>query len=236
VGGQKASVHFIAFCPNPLKYTDPDGKSEELAGIAKLLTEKSGFNVITQNPSRSDEEYFYTGGFIRDTGGVYHTRQDAQQGKAGYNKLYDIIFDICTSMETEQFDFSHNDQMLTFWAWKGDYLNLGAGAELGIYKNLTVAGLSTPHWLVDTSLALPMSMTLADKNGNQIASYNPSENQWWITSFNPFRQNVKAGDLRASFTVDFSGRQDMYDSFYKQYRDDHKWTFNQNDYTATLNF
>jgi hypothetical protein len=29
VGGQKASVHFIAFCPNPLKYTDPDGRSDE---------------------------------------------------------------------------------------------------------------------------------------------------------------------------------------------------------------
>jgi hypothetical protein len=26
VGGQKASVHLTAFCPNPLKYTDPDGK------------------------------------------------------------------------------------------------------------------------------------------------------------------------------------------------------------------
>jgi RHS repeat-associated protein len=221
---------------NPVRYINPDGRSEELAGIARALIENPAFVATTQNPSRAVEKIFNAAGFVRDSGGVYHTRQDALQGLGGYNKFYDLIFDACTSMKAYLFDFSHEDQYLAFWVWKGDYLNLGAGAELGIYKNLTISGSSTPHWLVDTNLALPMSMTLTDKNGNLIASYNPSENQWWITSFNPFRQNVKAGDLRASFTVDFSGKRDMYNSFYNEYKEDPRWVFNQNDYTATLNF
>ena len=114
-------------------------------------------------------------------------------------------------------------------------MNLGAGAELGIYTRLSVFGQQTDHWLVDTGLALPM--TISDNNGNLIASYNPSEPQWWITSFNPDYQGVSADSLNATFTVDFLGNTDMYDAFYKQwYGQDDRWTFDSKSYTATLGF
>jgi len=37
-------------------------------------------------------------------------------------------------------------------------------------------------------------------NGEQIASYNPSDLQWWITSFCPAYQNIDAANLSVLFT------------------------------------
>ena len=56
------------------------------------------------------------------------------------------------------FDYIKKNYIL--WAWKGDYLNLGAGAELGIYyggKDIN------SFWKVDKSLAMPMTLTLKHK-------------------------------------------------------------------------
>ena len=131
------------------------------------------------------KDLFWVAGFIQDSKGVYHAQQDALQQYGGYNFLYDIVFDNVTSMKAQPFEFTNDGQDYRFWAWKGDYLNLGAGAELGLYKRLTVFGNQTDHWLVDTNLALPMTLKLNDNKGNLIASYNLSETQWWITAWNP---------------------------------------------------
>lgn len=67
-------------------------------------------------------------------------------------------------------------------------------------------------------------MTLSlDYNGKQIISYDPkkvdpkifdplrkSTDKWWVTGFNPDYQDVKASQLTATYTVDFSGKQDLY--------------------------
>jgi len=106
-------------------------------------------------------------------------------------------------------------------------LNLGVGAELGIYKRMVVNGTKKDHWLVDQSLAMPMTLTLY-YNGEQIISYDPkkvdrkifdplrkSTDKWWVTGFNPDHQDVKASQLKAIYTVDFSGKQDLYKYFIK---------------------
>ncbi|WP_081741712.1 DUF4474 domain-containing protein [Ruminiclostridium josui] len=207
--------------------------------IAEYLIENPAAVYATQHGWFKD--LFYAAGFVRDDKGVYHARQDALQQYGGYNFVYDIIFDYATSMKTQPFEFTYDDQDYRFWAWKGDYLNLGAGAELGLYKRLSVFENETDHWLVDTNLALPMTLTLNDNKGNLIASYNPSEPQWWITAFNPYKQDVNARDLRVTYTVDFSGNKEnkgMFDAFYKQYagQKNSPWTFDKKNYTAMLNF
>lgn len=95
------------------------------------------------------------------------------------------------------------------WAWKGDYINLGAGAELGIYYG------GGPHWFVDKGLAQNMELCLMYKN-ERIIYWTPNDPQWWITGFHPAYQNVKAGDLRAVFTVFFNDKA-MYDALRSQY-------------------
>ena len=84
---------------------------------------------------------FYIAGFVRDEKGIYHARQDCLQQYAGYNDFYDFMFNLGTQMEKQKFPFRYDGQDYILWAWKGDYLNLGAGAEMGIYYGGEPIGL-----------------------------------------------------------------------------------------------
>ena len=166
---------------------------------------------------------------------------------SGYNDFYDEVFDLATSMDTAKFQFSYDGKDYIFWAWKGDYLNLGAGAEMGIYTRMVVIGTPTEHWLVDQSLAMPMTLTL-NYNGKQIISYGPKKDdpkdqntdKWWVTGFNPYYQNVQASELTATYTIDFSGKEGMYNKFiesrdYLTNKD--KWSISKdNKYLLTFTF
>lgn len=56
-----------------------------------------------------------------------------------------------------------------FWVWKGDYMNLGAGAETGICEKY-----SDTHYLTATEKATNMELTLIDNNaGEQLFYYTP---------------------------------------------------------------
>ena len=172
-------------------------------------------------------------GFI-EKDGMYHAHTEALQKYGGYNDFYDYIFDRFTDMEAQPFEFSSNGQDYRFWVWKGDYLNFGAGAELGIYERYS----STDHWVVNTNLAMTMTMILMDAKGNIFASYNPQDPQWWITTFDPSHQNVAASSLIASFTVTFTDVglfNDFVDS--KAFKDDKRWSISPDDkYTLILKF
>ena len=93
-----------------------------------------------------------------DDNGVYHASVNCWQQYAGYNEYYDIAFDVGTSMLSDSFTFSYRNQGYTIWAWKGDYINLGAGAELGIYRG------SSGHRTVDKALASYMGICVAYNN------------------------------------------------------------------------
>lgn len=75
------------------------------------------------------------------------------------------------------------------WIWRGNYLNLGAGAEMGLYYRPTILpsdpdGLD--HYFAHSEIALPMQLYLYDyESGENIFSWRPIEDQWWITGFNP---------------------------------------------------
>ncbi len=69
-----------------------------------------------------------------------HAQFNTWQEYMGYNKLYDKCFRFGTNDNIGIFkqDFSIGDSEYRIWAWKGDYLNLGSGAEIGIYKNMNI--------------------------------------------------------------------------------------------------
>lgn len=102
-------------------------------------------------------------------------------------------------------------------------LNLGAGAEIGIYTG------GEPHWKVDKSLAMNMSMSLA-LNGGNIATW--SARHWWLTSFNPSYQNVNATDLTVTFSVTFDSAQMYFD--FKNSTDE--WNYDDGTYTASYTY
>lgn len=234
-------VQYLYVRDNAIILIDPLGESAEdvTRNLARWIIANPAAVAITQDPGSIGEKVFYAAGFVRDNNGIYHTRQDALQRFGGYNSLYDVVFDYATSMKAQPFEFTYNGQDYRLWAWKGDYLNLGAGAELGIYSRLTIDEVETPHWLVDTDLALPMTMELRNNEGELIASYSPDEPQWWITSFNPYYQKVQACTLTATYTVDFSNSKGMYRAFINSssFTRDKRWTKSKTDpYTVILTF
>ena len=245
------SLNLYTYCwNNAILYTDSSGHwpdpRDEIRALARWLIANPTIVNATQQGLVSD--LFYLAGFTRDSHGIYHTRQDAWQQIGGYNSFYDTIFDYTTSMRSAKFNFTSGNREYILWAWKGDYLNLGAGAELGIYSNQTTLfgkyDVTSPlnnHWLVDTSIAMTMSLRLYDSKWNQLFSYSPNEKQWWITGFDPFLQSVQASDLIAVYTVTFND-QLMFNDFYKKYGIpssaffNRNWIFDEDSKTASFYF
>jgi len=179
------------------------------------------------------DNFLYATLGAENKGGTYHIRQDWWQSWSfvGYNRFYDFVFDVVTDMKTEQFKFTSNNTDFIIWVWKGDYINLGAGAELGIYYG------GGPHWKTGTAYALPMTLQLLDENGNSLVYWKPDEANWWITGFNPQRQCVDAATLTAIYTIDFFSAPDMFENFYAEwYMADSRWTFDIEKLIATFTF
>ena len=113
-----------------------------------------------------------------------------------------------------------NGETFTVWSWKGDYMNLGAGTETGIYQ-ATGDGF---HYTSATDYACDMSLSLSYQ-GEKLFDYSPYgdsalwENgaQWWVDGFDSKTQNVQAVNLTSSTTINFSTMYNgdaMFDSFY----------------------
>ena len=163
-----------------------------------------------------------------DEDGVYHARFDCWQQCVGYTSFYDSVFDLFTDMRyNNEGMFEYNGQNYLFWAWKGDYLNLGAGAELGFYYGGTDMN---SIWQIDKSLAMPMTLTLIHKINGTIVN-NWKSTIWWITAFNPNYPHVLANDLTAYYTVEFINDK-MFDEFAKTERKG--WTYDKEKKIASL--
>ena len=166
-----------------------------------------------------------------DTKGIYHADFDCWQQHFGYTKFYDFVFDIFTDMEcNNEGIFTFNGENYILWGWKGDYINLGAGAELGIYYG----GKSRDSiWKVNKSLAMPMTLTLKYMNKDTIVDNwdNWGNDAWWITAFNPNYKGVKAKDLTAYFSVKFKDEA-MFNEFIKIEREG--WSYDTTSKIASL--
>ena len=202
--------NLFTYCANnPISYYDCSGMSwEDIKDFIRKITHL-GHTFFRD----LDFDTAAMGAFFlmmeADDNGVYHAKFDCWQQYFGYNDFYDFVFDVFTSMEFAKLDFMYRDTGYTLWAWKGDYINLGAGAELGIYVG------NGPHYFVDKSQAMRMGMILEYK-GKKIINYVPYEKQWWLTGFNPSYQNVNASNLTAYLACIFNNS-GMYYAFKKQW-------------------
>ena len=215
------------------------GKMEYIMKGVKLINgiidlSKSNFNLAQQEASLliKETDWAEVGGTLldmdADEDGVYHARFDCWQQCVGYTKFYDSVFDLFTDMRyNSEGMFKYNGQNYMLWAWKGDYLNLGAGAELGFYYG----GVDVNSiWQIDKSLAMPMTLTLVHKINGTIVD-NWKNTTWWITAFNPDYKDVFANDLTAYYTVEFIN-DDMFDKFSEIERKG--WTYDKKSKIAYL--
>ena len=123
----------------------------------------------------------------------------------GYNKFYDDVFSWGTNgnMDYDRIFFSDNGLDYVIWYWRGDYLNLGAGAEIGLYyKNPSNPIQSTisadaeevfdgeEHWF-SSKINVPMTLSLywepilGVPDLIPLFNWAPENPQWWITGFDP---------------------------------------------------
>jgi hypothetical protein len=176
---------------------------------------------------------FFLAGFLQDEHKVWHTYKNCWQQIGGYNDFYDTVFDYATNMMKDKFKVIVDDIEYILWAWKGDYLNLGAGAELGIYKRTVGEDDNETdemyHYRVDKGLSMKMTLKLEDhKTNKEIINFEPNKELWWVTGFHPYAIDRKPEELTATYTVDFSKRPDLYNAFYQKYhidREDTRWEF-----------
>lgn len=163
--------------------------------------------------------------FEKGSDGNYHVNTDKYQVSlfgneysgcwqqlGGYNIGYDFVFDIFCNMEAKNYSFNTTSgEEYTIWVWKGDYLNLGAGGECGIYY-----GKGWQKWAaVDDQL--PMTLTVDYGDG---ISSTWTDETWWITSFNPYKQGIDEEDLTVTVTIDFSeASEEIWQGFYNSYYD-----------------
>lgn len=176
------------------------------------INERISISDLWNEFSRSPETegIFALVDFHKDKDGVYHVSRICWQACGGYNNFYDFAFDSFTSMNRGKFKFGRGDDKFTLWMWKGDYINLGAGGEIGIYKG--------KNWHVGcyTQSKLKMNLNIRLKDGTQVLDWDADDQyQWWITGFNPDKrfQDVKAEDLVMTGMVDFDEERAMWKEF-----------------------
>jgi RHS repeat-associated protein len=194
----------------------------------------------TQN-SKSGFQQVMNQGFDRDKKGNFHTKPDSPQLMGGYNEIYDAIFVAFTNVAPpvkSTFEYEGNSYVL--WAWKGDYINMGSGAEIGFYAQTGPLKDAGPQWnSVSNGYVPKMTMTLRGASGKEIASdnVNNTKPKGWVGAWNPNAQSPDVSNLRATMTVDFSDNPGMFDAFRnRKGQGKDPWSYNVKNGTATLNF
>lgn len=219
-------VNYSSSNPNIVLITWSNEKIKGYTPLLAWLTQKGWFSGL-----------YKIFGFFRENG-IYHASQDAWQQIFGYNNFYDRVFDTFSSMDRAKFDFTVGNKDYAIWAWKGNYYNLGAGAELGIYER--VKGME--QYIVNRNLEMPMTLTLYENRLKKtIIDYKPKEKQWWITGFNPLYTCEPPQYLKATYTIDFSSKKDFFDAFKQKINSTKEyktmgWKFNETTKVATFVF
>lgn len=251
--------------PNPLTADGPIGVwQKHISSTIKGMPYKyaEGFDAYRTKvsiPKRYPFQLKYTlraiGALAADAGGIvldfkldnerqaYHSNIRNWQKIGGYNDLYDEIFRIGTydvinrtkTISKEKFVFDVGNKKYVLWVWRGNYLNLGAGAEIGIYTNpqdiytpdilghkllwtqWDVPGIRSfnPNDINKTpNLLLKMTLSLYQDNHDQsyekIFNWAPADGQWWITGFNNNYMFPNSKDLVTIGSINFEGHEDMY--------------------------
>ena len=153
-----------------------------------------------------------------------HSQHKTWQSIGGYNNLYDNAFGVFTNqnMAREKLAFTVDNMEYILWIWRGDYLNIGEGGEMGIYSRPLALpdNKDLDHYFVDKSLSMPMQLYLYNyenaDNIEEVLSWRPTEKQWWITGFNPdYVGNVDVSKEILIGCVDFTDNMKMYAAFKK---------------------
>ncbi len=152
---------------------------------------KSFYGLTKTGKSKLVNGLLALGGFERDkeNNSIFHAKDKCAQKLFGYNDFYDFAFESGTNISKprkyqfcDENDYKFNmKRQYVIWAWKADYLNLGAGCEVGFYNTYG----STKHYFFVQKLFTELKMKYNKKSVNV---YRPKSHSWWITIFDAGNQ------------------------------------------------
>lgn len=192
-----------------------EGPLKEVDGIASF-----GASIVRKfcNFAFQTEGGAYILNFVYDDKMVvYHSKPDTWQRYFGYNRFYDLVFEVGSNMHYLPFEFSTRDEEYVLWMWKGDYWNLQSGAEIGLYMNPQTYGDMIHYDTID--FEVPMTLSLYNYYNKEkidnIFNWAPEVEQWWITGFSGQNKDFMNPDPEKMVvvgTVDLSENTYMYNA------------------------
>ena len=123
--------------------------------------------------------------------GVWTSPVDAIQKYAGYNSIYDSAFGLVCDENLFISKFKYGGQSWMVEGWKGNYLNMGVGAEIGVYQlDGGVLGRigSGQYWPVSGSDMLYMQYYMYNRSPGAVADdllFRRAGTHWWLNGFRP---------------------------------------------------
>lgn len=128
------------------------------------------------------------------------------QKGVGYNWWYDWFFNLGGDIDKVRMPFEVNTRCYCVWAWKGEYWNLGTGAEIGIYYTDDHEQAEAGYYEVDTD-RLKLHVLMDVRYDNRPITESFEQTNWWITSFTPWKQMPQSDlidvTIRFSFVANY---------------------------------
>lgn len=127
------------------------------------------------------------------------------QQEVGYTTLYDAVFSAGGPIKRLRYEFVEGSTYYCIWLWKGDYWNLGAGAEIGIYATDNSDYAEKNFYEIDPDLTLHVRMVLKYKElGLFTITLNDfHQTNWWTCSFTPLIQHPNINWLSVDIDARF---------------------------------
>jgi RHS repeat-associated protein len=224
---------------NPVSSPPKDDFAKGVEAAVDFIMTITNLIPKTQNADDPLWEGVLALGFDRDEDGKLHTKSDAAQLLLGYGDSVDVAFATGSDIVPEKLEFDCGQTTsCVLWGWKGDYKNMGAGAEIGFYKQEGIFR-GGEHWFADAGGYNPKTtVTLRGADGHTIVSDNVEnpKAKVWCGGWDPHVQNVRTADITATMTIDFSDNKAMFDAAIKGRYDPDLWKFNERTQTITLQF
>jgi len=144
-------------------------------------------------------------------GGYWYSDNNAWQRPGGYNNLYDEVFELGEAIKVSP----HRKFMSTFdykgkeWrieGWMGTYMQLGVGAEIGVYYRDYDCG-SNHYKSVPDKDRLNIKWTLYKNDPTysfeEIVLERGMEPTWWLVGFRPDAGTISKDKLYLKATIEF---------------------------------
>ena len=123
------------------------------------------------------------------------------QRALGFSVLYDLLGNSAPifNMTTRRFKFDYAGKQWMIQLWKGNYLLMSNGAELGVY-NREPQLIGTFYNAASDDEMMPMTMTLSH-NGEELFTKGPMLH-WWMSAFKITTALYQPKDLTLVCTIE----------------------------------